>query len=93
MPDGQGYERVLDGFGRVFLPNVFRFCVDVLDTDGNRIARIGEYGNADDRDGAFFAWPAFVDVADDKLYVADSVNARVSVAAFDYAAEAAVAMK
>jgi DNA-binding beta-propeller fold protein YncE len=82
----------VDGFGRVFAPNVFLFCVDMLDTDGNRIARIGDYGNADDRAGAFFAWPAFVDVADDKLYVADSVNNRLSIVAFDYHDEATVAI-
>jgi DNA-binding beta-propeller fold protein YncE len=81
-----------DGFGRVFVPNVFLFCVDMLDTDGNRIARIGDYGNADDRAGAFFAWPAFVDVAEDRLYVADSVNNRLSIVAFDYSDEATVAM-
>jgi hypothetical protein len=38
----------VDRFGRVYLPNCFGFCVDVLDTDGNRLTRLGEYGNVDD---------------------------------------------
>jgi hypothetical protein len=79
----------VDPYGRVFAPNCFRFCVEVVDTNGNRIERVGRYGNADDRGPAIhFAWPAFVDVAGGKLYVADSVNRRISVVAFDHAATA-----
>jgi hypothetical protein len=40
-----------DPWGRVYAPNCFRFGVEVLDTNGNRLMRIGRYGNADD------AWP------------------------------------
>jgi len=36
-----------DPYGRVFAPNIFRFSVEMLDTSGNQIARIGRYGNAD----------------------------------------------
>jgi NHL repeat len=75
----------VDGFGRVYLPNCFGFCVDVLDTAGNRIARVGKYGNADDKE-LHFAWPAFVDAQGDQLFVSDSVNRRVTVAKFEYAA-------
>jgi hypothetical protein len=38
----------LDYFGRSFAPEVDRFRVVVLDTNGNVIARIGRYGNVDD---------------------------------------------
>ena len=79
-----------DPFGRVFVPDVFRSCVWMLDTAGNRIARIGRYGNADDRDGLFFAWPAHLDAAADRLYVSDSVNRRVTVVGFDWSAEKSV---
>jgi len=75
----------VDRFGRVFSPNCFRFCIEMLDANGNRIARIGTYGNADDvGPGIHFAWPAFVDEADGKLYVSDSVNRRVTVVDFEY---------
>jgi hypothetical protein len=38
----------LDYFGRSFAPEVDRFRVVVLDTNGNVILRIGQYGNVDD---------------------------------------------
>ena len=80
----------VDGYGRVFMPNCFRFCVEVLDSAGNRLARVGRYGNADDRGGpqAHFAWPAFVSAAGDLLCVSDSVNRRVVVMKLGYSAEA-----
>ena len=81
----------VDGFGRVFAPDVFRFCVAMLDAAGNEIARIGRYGSANDGAGegsyAAFAWPAFVDAAGGKLYVADPVNRRVAEIAFAHAAD------
>ncbi len=112
----------VDGFGRVFVPDCFRFQVAMLDTNGNEIARIGSYGNADDGGargeglGAggeatpaaggpsarpsplaprpiHFAWPADVDAADGLLCVSDSVNRRVAVVRFDWAAEETVALK
>ena len=43
-----GARFALDGFGRLFVPDPFRFTVHVLDADGNRITRLGRYGNADD---------------------------------------------
>ncbi len=79
----------VDPYGRVFAPNVFRFCVEMLDTDGNQLARIGKYGNADDRGPEpHFAWPAFVGVAADKVYVSDSVNRRIVIIGLEYAARA-----
>jgi sugar lactone lactonase YvrE len=89
----------VDAFGRVFHPNVFRFCVEALDAAGNHIARIGAYGNADDgaaraaaRSGEVapipFAWPGFVACADDRLYVADSLNQRVVIVRLGYDTEA-----
>jgi hypothetical protein len=83
----------VDEYGRVFAPNVFRFSVEMLDTNGNQIARIGRYGNADSagpnskspEPGIAFAWPAFVATAGGKIYVSDSVNSRVMAIRFDYA--------
>jgi hypothetical protein len=83
-----------DEYGRVFVPDVFRFSVEVLDTGGNLLARVGRYGNADSAGPASrlpepeiaFAWPAFVSVAGGKLFVSDSVNRRVTVVRFEPAA-------
>jgi len=84
---------VADPYGRVFAANCFRFGIEVLDTAGNHIMRIGRYGNVDSAGpGSLvpepeiaFAWPAFVSVADGKLYVSDPVNRRVTVVRFDHA--------
>ncbi|MCK6472758.1 MAG: hypothetical protein L6R28_13530 [Planctomycetes bacterium] len=38
----------LDGYARVFAPEIDRYAVAVLDTNGNLILRVGYYGNADD---------------------------------------------
>ena len=87
----------VDPYGRVYAPNVFRFCVEMLDTNGNRIARIGTYGNSDDgvgeKPGIAFAWPACVDVAGGKVYVSDPSNRRIAVIGFTYAAAKEVAVR
>jgi len=38
----------LDDFGRSFAPELDRYSVAVLDTNGNLILRVGRYGNVDD---------------------------------------------
>ena len=68
----------------------------MVDPAGNRIARVGAYGNADSagpkskvpEPEIAFAWPTECDYAeaDGKLYVSDSVNRRVVVVRFDAAA-------
>ncbi|MFO7898006.1 MAG: hypothetical protein R6V58_02975, partial [Planctomycetota bacterium] len=79
----------VDPYGRVFAPNVFLFCVEMLGPDGNRIGRIGSYGNSDDGLGdeprIAFAWPAYVDVRGGKVFVSDPSTRRIAVIAFDYA--------
>jgi hypothetical protein len=37
-----------DLWGRVYAPSAFHFSVEMLDSAGNRIARVGGYGNVDD---------------------------------------------
>lgn len=85
-----------DPYGRVYAPSVFLSSIEMVDSAGNRIARIGAYGNADSTGPGgkvagpeiAFAWPTDCDYAefDGKLYVADSVNRRVVVVRFDAAA-------
>jgi len=80
----------------VFAPSAFYSSVEMVDPAGNRIARIGAYGNADSAGPGSrvpepeiaFAWPTVCDYAEanGRLYVSDSVNRRVVVVRFDAAA-------
>ncbi|MCG3177857.1 MAG: hypothetical protein BIFFINMI_00177 [Phycisphaerae bacterium] len=84
-----------DLYGRVFAPDPFLFDVQMIDSAGNRIARIGQYGNSDDAGPAIrFSGPEACDFAeaDGRLYVSDIANRRVVVIRFDWsdAAEKAV---
>jgi DNA-binding beta-propeller fold protein YncE len=76
----------VDPYGRVFAPNVFRFGVEMLDTNGNLIGRLGRYGNSDDA-GLAFAWPAYIGAAGGKVFVSDPTNRRVTVIDFTWQAE------
>ncbi len=67
----------VDDFGRLYVPDAFRFAVNVLDPAGNLIGRIGRYGNPDDP-GIRLAWSAYVAAADGKLYISDMANRRVT---------------
>jgi SMP-30/Gluconolactonase/LRE-like region len=91
----------VDPYGRVFAPDTLRFCVGILDTAGNVITRVGRHGNADDgrraadsgaKSAVYLAWPAFVDVAGDKLYITDTNANRVAVVKLEYAAEASAGL-
>ena len=73
------------------MPNPFRFTVEMLDTAGNRLDRIGSYGNADS-EGIGFVWPVCPSWARGKLYVLDQQNRRVTAVRFDYAAQATCAV-
>lgn len=82
----------VDEYGRVFIPDVFKFSVEMLDTNGNQIARIGRYGNADSagigskipEPEIAFAWPCFVSINQGKLMVSDPVNRRITLIKFEY---------
>jgi len=77
----------IDDYDRLFVPDVYRFCVEVLDAAGNTILRIGSYGNMDNRGpkSAFpepaipYGWPLVTQVDGDQLYVLDEDNRRVVV--------------
>jgi hypothetical protein len=85
----------LDGFDRLFVPDLFRFRVCVLDTEGNDIASFGAWGNMDSRGRGSpvpepeipFGWPLSVNCGGGKAFVADLVNRRVVAVKFDHAAE------
>jgi hypothetical protein len=84
-----------DLWGRSYLPNAFLFGVDVVDSAGNRIARIGRYDNADYTGPEIaFAGPEACDFAeaDGRLYVSDISSRRLAVIRFDWAAAAECAV-
>jgi hypothetical protein len=86
----------VDGFGRVFAPDVVRFQVVVMDTDGKAIGRFGTYGNADvQAKGAAlrFAWPLYVAAGDRAVYVGDILNRSVVRVLIAYAAEETVPVR
>jgi len=84
----------IDDFGRLFVPDIFRFCVVVLDSAGNKIAQLGSYGNMDSRGPGSpvpqpeltFGWPLSVECARERIYVADLVNRRIVAANLECAA-------
>jgi hypothetical protein len=82
-----------DGFGRVYVPQLHRQGVLVLDPGGNPILRVGRYGNAEARmEGSDirFAAPTFVGASDTALYVVDRGLGRVLKAELGYGAEETV---
>jgi hypothetical protein len=91
----------MDYFARSFIPANQLNSIMVLDSNGNRIARLGRYGNVDDseadlkekKDGLRFAWMRAVAVSDAALYVCDHGNRQIMRAALSYAAEETVDAK
>jgi sugar lactone lactonase YvrE len=75
----------LDGFDRVFVPHTHLSCVLVLDSNFNRIARIGNYGNVDNNGPESprpvpeigLASPNYLAVRDRTLCIADGGNKRI----------------
>ncbi len=91
----------VDDYGRLFVPDLYRFRVTVLDSAGNGIVSFGSYGNMDNRGPGSpypepdipFGWPIGVELAGDRVFVADLVNRRVVVTRLAYAAEALCALR
>jgi hypothetical protein len=74
-------EPAMDGFGRLFVPDAYRYSVEVLDGSGNPLLRIGKYGAWPDagegEDGIALAWPVCVRVTDTHCIVNDKINHRI----------------
>ena len=90
----------VDGFGRVFMPDVATFSVRVIDARANPIIRFGGYGNMDSQgpEGPIrtpaipFAWPQYVALSDEAVYVSDVINRRIVRVRLNYEAEARCAI-
>jgi hypothetical protein len=75
-----GVDFDLDPYDRLYVPDAYRMCVHVLDTNGNYLLRIGRYGNQDDARGAIvFARPRFAEWADERLLVTDPQNGKTTL--------------
>ncbi|MBA4388966.1 MAG: hypothetical protein C0404_13375 [Verrucomicrobia bacterium] len=85
----------LDDSSRLWLPNNAVSGVMVVDSNGNRIMRVGRYGNVDDseadlkedKDGLRFAYLRAATASDSWLVCTDAGNHRLVQAALSYAAE------
>lgn len=86
-----------DGFRRLFLPDAYRYSVEIIDRNGNSLLRFGRYGNVDDRPRDAgkgpdipMAWPIRVRAGDDACFVADMLNDRLLRVKLSYAVEETV---
>jgi len=79
----------LDGWARSWIPARQLCSIMVLDANGNRIARLGRYGNVDD-EGLRFAWARAMAASDTALYALDYGNRRILKAALSYETEETV---
>jgi len=74
----------LDYYARSFAPETERYSVAALDSNGNLIMRIGQYGNVDD-EGVGLIYPNYVATdTDRRLFIADLGNARIVSVRLDY---------
>ncbi|MCX7805179.1 MAG: SMP-30/gluconolactonase/LRE family protein, partial [Planctomycetota bacterium] len=91
----------MDGFDRLYIPDSMRASVDIADSNGNRIIRLGRYGNMDSRGPGSpvpkpelpMSWPLVVCATDTACYVADQVNGWVLKIALHYAVEKECAIR
>jgi len=85
----------IDPYDRLYVPDISRFCVRVLDREGNEITRFGSYGNMDSRGPGSpvpqpeitFGWPLAVRWSNGKAFVADLVNRRIVAVDLTHAVE------
>jgi hypothetical protein len=88
----------MDNWTRLWLPANQVSGVMVVDSNGNRIMRVGKYGNIEDseadlkegKDGMRFARVKEVNASDNWLVCSDEGNGRSVLAALSYAAEETV---
>jgi len=78
----------VDDYGRLFVPDLYRFRIAVLDGAGNEVTHFGAYGNMDNRGPSSkhpmpaipLGWPIAARLAGDRVLVADLTNRRIVVA-------------
>jgi hypothetical protein len=72
------------------VPDAYRMCVHVLDSNGNVLLRFGQYGNQDDgRTKIAFARPRKLAVQGNRILVEDCQNSLTTKLDVVYATEGA----
>ncbi|PCJ57669.1 MAG: hypothetical protein COA79_15600 [Planctomycetota bacterium] len=92
----------VDGWGRIFYPNVASCNFTIIDNVGNIIGTYGHYGNIDSKgpgeDSLIktpsipLGWPLAVGVSNQNIYIADAVNRRIVRLNKVYAATESIAL-
>lgn len=84
----------IDDHARVYVPDAYRMCINILDTEGNILLRFGRYGNQDDGKASLaFARPRNLEIeGQDVIRVVDPEQARATWIGLLYAAEETVAV-
>jgi hypothetical protein len=90
----------LDGFARCWMPANHVRSINVWDSNGNFVLRVGRYGNADCRGRGSLVpepdvglcWPTSLAVSDEALYVVDVGNRHTLRAKLGYETTAVVAI-
>ena len=88
----------MDLFDRLFIPNAFRFCVEVVDKERNVLLRLGKYGTWRDAGKTAakgftepeLAWVTCVRSRDNVCFIGDNVNNRLWKVTLGYSSKAAV---
>lgn len=105
MCEGAGYD--IDGYGRIFYPNLGQFRVEIIDNNNNFIGHFGNYGNADsigagkalpsiapgNHPDIPLAWPTYVAVSDNHVYVNDNLSHRLTRVKLNWQTEAKLEVK
>jgi hypothetical protein len=78
----------IDPLDRLFVPDAYRMCIHVLDSNGNVLLRFGRYGNQDDaRTKIAFARPRKLGVQGNQIVVEDCQNSLTTRLDVVYATE------
>jgi DNA-binding beta-propeller fold protein YncE len=84
----------LDEFGRVFVPDVLRHRVTVLDKEGNVVTRFGTYGNADSAGPEIgLSDPWWIAAAADRVYIGENQSCRIVKVRLEPAVKESCAVK
>jgi len=78
-------KKYIDEFGRIFIPDLYRFRIAVLDSKGNEITHFGKYGNMDNGGKGSLrpdvdiplGWPIASRLAGNRVLIADLNNRRI----------------
>ncbi|KKK60243.1 hypothetical protein LCGC14_3026310, partial [marine sediment metagenome] len=91
----------MDRFDRIFIPNAFRFCVEIIDKQRNVLLRLGRYGTwrdagdegATGKRGPELGWVTSVRARDGFCLIGDNVNNRLWKVELGYHSEEKIPLR